>query len=199
MRQAGYPLGSALTFLLALNVGAILGTVLLSVFADRFGSKPIITGAFLAACIALLLLSQRVGGTGLLLAFVAIAGLGSVGVQILINGYVAVYYPATSRASALGWTLGAGRLGGILGPLMGGWVLASGLAFQWNFYGFAIPALIGAVLIAVIPRMKQVDLRSAVPSGASQGESRRTAPTTPLPLRTQSRDISDRHAETTKE
>ena len=110
MRQAGYPLGSALTFLLALNVGAILGTVLLSVFADRFGSKPIITGAFLAACIALLLLSQRVGGTGLLLAFVAIAGLGSVGVQILINGYVAVYYPATSRASALGWTLGAGRL-----------------------------------------------------------------------------------------
>ena len=53
MRQAGYPLGSALQFLLALNVGAIAGTILISVLADRFGSKPVIATAFLAACIAL--------------------------------------------------------------------------------------------------------------------------------------------------
>ena len=39
MRQAGYPLGSALQFLLALNVGAIVGTVLISTLADKFGSK----------------------------------------------------------------------------------------------------------------------------------------------------------------
>ena len=109
MRQAGYPLGSALQFLLALNVGAIVGTILISVLADRFGSKPVIATAFLAACVALFLLSQRVGGTGLLLIFVAFAGLGSVGVQILINGFVAVYYPAITRATALGWNLSSGR------------------------------------------------------------------------------------------
>jgi AAHS family benzoate transporter-like MFS transporter len=152
MRQAGYPLGSALQFLLALNVGAIVGTILISLLADRFGSKPVIATAFLAACVALFLLSQRVGGTGFLLIFVAFAGLGSVGVQILINGFVAVYYPAITRATALGWNLSSGRLGGILGPLLGGWVIGAGLAFQWNFYVFAIPALLGALFILLIPR-----------------------------------------------
>jgi AAHS family benzoate transporter-like MFS transporter len=137
---------------LALNVGAIAGTILISVLADRFGSKPVIATAFLAACIALFLLSQRVGGTGFLLIFVAFAGLGSVGVQILINGFVAVYYPAITRATALGWNLSSGRLGGILGPLLGGWVIGAGLAFQWNFYVFAIPALLGAIFILLVPR-----------------------------------------------
>jgi AAHS family benzoate transporter-like MFS transporter len=151
MRQAGYPLGSALTFLLVLNVGAIAGTILASVLADRFGPKPVTAVAFLLATACLVTLSQRVD-TWLLLIAVAVAGLGSVGTQILVNGYVAVHYPTSVRATALGWALGVGRAGAIVGPLFGGWVLASGIGFEWNFYGFAVPALAGALLIALVPR-----------------------------------------------
>jgi AAHS family benzoate transporter-like MFS transporter len=85
---------------------------------------------------------------------VAVAGLGSVGTQILVNGYVAVHYPAAIRATALGWALGVGRAGAIVGPLFGGWVLASGIGFEWNFYGFAVPALAGALLIGLVPRLR---------------------------------------------
>lgn len=152
MRQAGYPLGSALTFLLVLNLGAIVGAVAASLLADRFGPKPVTVGAFVLATLCLLVLSQRVD-TGLLMVAVAVAGLGSVGTQILVNGYVAVYYPASVRATALGWALGVGRAGAIVGPLFGGWVLASEIGFEWNFYGFAVPALAGAILIALIPRL----------------------------------------------
>jgi MFS transporter, AAHS family, benzoate transport protein len=151
MRQAGYPLGSALQFLLVLNLGAIVGAVGASALADRFGPKPVTVAAFLAATGCLLLLSLRLDTAVLLLA-VAVAGLGSVGTQILVNGYVAVHYPAVVRATALGWALGVGRAGAIVGPLFGGWVLASGLGFEWNFYGFAVPALAGALLIALVPR-----------------------------------------------
>jgi MFS transporter, AAHS family, benzoate transport protein len=84
---------------------------------------------------------------------VAIAGLGSVGTQILVNGYIAVHYPAAARATALGWALGVGRAGAIVGPLFSGWVLATGLGFEWNFYGFAVPALVGALLITLVPRV----------------------------------------------
>lgn len=153
MRQAGYPLGSALTFLLVLNLGAIVGAVIASLLADQFGPKPVTVGAFLLATLCLLVLSQRVD-TGVLMVAVAVAGLGSVGTQILVNGYVAVHYPASIRATALGWALGVGRAGAIVGPLFGGWVLASGIGFEWNFYGFAVPALAGAVLIALIPRRR---------------------------------------------
>ncbi|MEU0468857.1 aromatic acid/H+ symport family MFS transporter [Amycolatopsis sp. NPDC006131] len=151
MRQAGYPLGSALTFLLVLNVGAIVGGVLASLLADRFGPKPVTVSAFLLATACLVVLSQRVD-TAVLFVAVAIAGLGSVGTQILVNGFVAVHYPASVRATALGWALGVGRAGAIVGPLFGGWVLASGIGFQWNFYGFAVPALVGALLIGLVPR-----------------------------------------------
>jgi AAHS family benzoate transporter-like MFS transporter len=151
MREAGYPLGSTLQFLLVLNVGAIVGAVGASALADRFGPKPVTAVAFLCATACLLLLSQRLDTAVLLLA-VAVAGLGSVGTQILVNGYIAVHYPAAVRATALGWALGVGRAGAIVGPLFGGWVLASGFGFAWNFYGFAVPALVGAALIALVPR-----------------------------------------------
>ncbi|MHA6779706.1 MFS transporter [Pseudonocardia saturnea] len=153
MREAGYPLGSALQFLLVLNLGAIVGAIAASALADRFGPKPVTAAAFLAATACLLLLSQRLD-TALLFGAVAVAGLGSVGTQILVNGYVAVHYPAGTRATALGWALGVGRAGAIVGPLFGGWVLASGFGFQWNFYGFAVPALAGALLIALVPRAR---------------------------------------------
>jgi MFS transporter, AAHS family, benzoate transport protein len=37
------------------------------------------------------------------------------------------------RATGIGWTLGVGRLGGVLGPFVGGLVLASSLGLNWNF------------------------------------------------------------------
>ncbi|MER6825413.1 aromatic acid/H+ symport family MFS transporter [Streptosporangium sp. NPDC000563] len=161
MRQAGYPLGPSLRFLLVLNIGAIVGTIVMSVLADRIGAKAITVCAFLAATVSIYLMSFDLG-TGLLMLCVAVAGLGSVGTQILVNGYVAIFYPAAGRGSALGWTLGVGRAGAIAGPLLGGWLLGSGLGFEWNFYGFVLPALLGALFIAAIPRAGRRRRASAV-------------------------------------
>ncbi len=166
MRQAGYPLGSALTFLLVLNLGAIAGALAASTLADRFGPKPVTVAAFVLATACLLVLSQRVG-TGLLFVAVAVAGLGSVGTQILVNGYVAVHYPAAVRATGLGWALGVGRAGAVVGPLFGGWVLTSGIGFEFNFYGFAVPALAGALLIALVPRAR-ADAQAQLPVRAGE-------------------------------
>jgi AAHS family benzoate transporter-like MFS transporter len=153
MREAGYPLGPSLGFLLVLNLGAVVGTLLVSTLADRLGSKPVTVAAFAAAAASIYGLSLQ-PSTPALYALVAVAGFGTVGTQILVNGYVATHYPAGSRASALGWSLGVGRIGAILGPLFGGWVLASGLGFAWNFYGWVIPAVLGALVIAAVPRLR---------------------------------------------
>ena len=151
MFDAGYPLGSALAFLLVLNLGAILGTPLAGAAADRFGSKSVVTTMFLTAAASIFLLSFQLPSL-LLYLLVAVAGIGSIGTTILVNAYTANYYPAGSRATALGWSLGIGRLGAILGPIFGGLVLASNLGLEWNFYAFAIPALLGALVIFLMPR-----------------------------------------------
>jgi AAHS family benzoate transporter-like MFS transporter len=151
MFDAGYPLSSSLAFLLVLNLGAILGTPLGGAAADRFGSKLVVTVMFLAAAASIFLLSFQLPALALYL-LVAVAGFGTIGTTILVNAYTANYYPAGSRATGLGWSLGIGRLGAILGPIFGGLVLASNLGLEWNFYAFAIPALLGALAIFLIPR-----------------------------------------------
>lgn len=150
MQQAGYELGSSLGFLLSLNAGAIAGAITASSVADRIGVKKVVTACFGIALASILLLSIALP-YAILLVIVAFAGLGSVGTQILINGFVATHYPQTSSATALGWSLGVGRLGAIAGPLIGGYVAALGTGYQINFYVFAAVALVGGVLITAVP------------------------------------------------
>ena len=152
MQKAGYPLTSSLAFLVMLNIGAVIGALSGSAIADRLGAKVVTAAGFVVAACAVLLMSRGLT-IGLLYIVVAAAGLGSVGTQILLNGYVASYYGTDHRASALGWTLGIGRLGAILGPTVGGWILASSLGVNWNFYTFAIAATAGAILVMCVPRL----------------------------------------------
>jgi len=158
MTTAGFPLGSALTFLLVLNVGAVVGSLLVSLLADKWGSKAVTIAAFGSAAASLAVLATK-PEAGLLMALIAVAGFGTTGTQILINGYVATHYPAGARATALGWSLGIGRLGAIVGPTYGAWLLASGKGIEWNFYGFAIPAVIGALIIAAVPASREIRSR----------------------------------------
>jgi MFS transporter, AAHS family, benzoate transport protein len=152
MQKAGYPLTSSLAFLVMLNVGAVIGALSGSAVADRLGAKHVTAAGFVVAAGAVLLMSRGLS-IGTLYVVVAAAGLGSVGTQILLNGYVASYYGADHRASALGWTLGIGRLGAILGPTVGGWLLASSLGVDWNFYTFAVAAAAGAVFVVCVPSL----------------------------------------------
>lgn len=150
MRSAGYPLGSAIGFLLVLNVGAIVGSVAAARVADRMGAKVAVSLAFVAAAATLFALSLQ-PPTALLYLFVAVAGLGSIGTQILVNGYAAAYFPAWARGTAVGVTLGVGRLGAVVAPSMVGLIMASDLGFRWNFYAFVLPALLGLVAILLVP------------------------------------------------
>lgn len=152
MREAGYPLGSALAFVIVLNVGAILGTPLLGIVADRLGSKRVTSVMFLTAATCIFLLSFELPAV-LLFALVGVAGACTIGTTILVNAYTATYYPAQMRATGLGWALGIGRLGAIVGPIYGGFVLSSGWGMDANFYAFAAPALVGGLAMVLIPTL----------------------------------------------
>ncbi|WP_405622379.1 MFS transporter [Streptomyces sp. NBC_00076] len=151
MRRAGYSAGSSLGFLLVFNIGAVVGTLLIAMAADRLGSKPIITTTYLVSSVAVLLLSLRLPTT-VLYAAVALGGVGAMGTQSFVLAYVSKHYPVRMGATAMGWTLGFGRLGSMLAPPLLGLIIGAGLAFQWNFYALAVPGVIGALLVGAVPR-----------------------------------------------
>ncbi|MFI6150718.1 MFS transporter [Streptomyces sp. NPDC051109] len=185
MGQSGFGKSYALVFLLALNGGAILGGVLASRAADRTGPQRVITSTFVLAAVSLMLLTLGLP-LGALLALVAVAGIGTIGTQVLVYGFVANYYDTRARAAGVAWCAGFGRLGGIGGPLVGGVLISAGISPHHAFYAFAGVAVLGALVTLFVPRRSTEedplsdsvpDRSSARPAGVLAHEPRRCAAT----------------------
>ncbi|WP_448853348.1 MFS transporter [Corynebacterium frankenforstense] len=154
METAGYDFGAALMFTLALNLGAVIGSVTTAWAGDRFG--PLATGIVAAgvAGVALLLLLTYPPVWAVYLILIA-AGVGTHGTQILIIAAVTGFYPHSLRGTALGWSLGVGRIGAVLAPQLAGWLLAWGLGVGSNFVMFGVAALLSAICLLILLRVRR--------------------------------------------
>lgn len=167
MQLAGYNLGSALTFTLALNLGAVAGSVITAWAGTRFGPIPTAIAAAAVAAGALVVLVTGPPVTVVYLMLV-LAGVGTHGTQCLIIAAVASHYPGHLRGTALGWALGTGRIGAVVAPQVGGLLLAAGMGVNSNFIAFAGAAAIAAVLLAAVGlKLKSKISTSHSPTGAS--------------------------------
>ena len=150
MTMAGYGFGSSLMFLLFLNIGGIIGAIGGGWLSDRFHPRPVLMLFFTLAAVSLALLGFK-SHVAVLYFLVTVAGATTIGSQILLYAYVAQFYPTAIRSTALGWSSGVGRIGAILGPVLGGALLAMQLSHQMNFLAFVVPgalAVIGIMLTA---------------------------------------------------
>ena len=150
MRQAGYPLGSSLSFLLMLNITAAIGALFAGAIADRIGAKIVISISYLMAAICIGLLTIKPSFTIIYL-LIGLAGIGSVGITQILNAYVTQYFPSHIRATSLGWGLGLGRVGAIAGPILVGIIMTMQYDLVWNFYLFSFAALLAAISVFFIP------------------------------------------------
>jgi len=75
---------------------------------------------------------------------------------VLIYAYVGHVYPAWSRATALGWVAGVGRIGAIVGPIIIGALLAGDRGYPWGFYVFAAVAALAAVMVLAVGRPRDL-------------------------------------------
>ncbi|MEZ2720592.1 MFS transporter [Paenalcaligenes hominis] len=148
MANAGYSLGSSLSFLLALNFGGMFGAILGGWMGDRFGLPRVMAWFFVLSAVSIGLLgfkSPMIALYGLII----VAGATTIGTQILLYANAAQYYPLAMRSSGLGWASGIGRTGAIVGPFLGGTLMAMALPLKMNFLAFAIPGVIAALAIGV--------------------------------------------------
>ncbi|MFC7448355.1 MFS transporter [Rhodococcus daqingensis] len=171
MENAGYNAKGSLWFLLVLNGGAILGGLLASRIADTTGPQRVVATTFGLAALALVLLTFGFPLPVLLLS-VAVAGVGTIGTQVLVYGFVANYYSTQARAAGVAWCAGFGRLGGILGPIIGGVLIGAGLSNRIAFYIFAGVAVAGMVVTFLVPRNRAASFD--VPTDEPGSAERRT-------------------------
>ncbi|UFQ97131.1 MFS transporter [Pseudomonas wenzhouensis] len=148
MANAGYSLGSSLSFLLALNFGGMAGAILGGWLGDRFNLGKVMVAFFVAAAVSISLLGFK-SPTPVLYLLIFVAGATTIGTQILLYAGAAQFYGLSIRSTGLGWASGIGRNGAIVGPLLGGALMAINLPLQLNFIAFAIPGAIAALAMAL--------------------------------------------------
>jgi AAHS family benzoate transporter-like MFS transporter len=148
MANAGYSLGSSLSFLLALNFGGMAGAILGGWLGDRFNLSKVMVCFFVAAAVSISLLGFK-SPTPLLYGLIFIAGATTIGTQILLYAGAAQFYGLSIRSTGLGWASGIGRNGAIVGPLLGGALMGINLPLQLNFLAFAVPGAVAAIAMTV--------------------------------------------------
>jgi AAHS family 4-hydroxybenzoate transporter-like MFS transporter len=147
VRGAGYSTSKAVLVGTTLQVGGTVGSFVLGWLIDRSSFVAVLTPCFTLACISISFIGQPGLTLALLFAVVFVAGFCVVGGQAPVNALAAIYYPTSLRSTGIGWGLGIGRMGAIVGPLLGGALIGLKWSTHALFIAAAVPALISAVVM----------------------------------------------------
>ena len=152
LAMAGYALSRAIQASTAFNIGGIVGGLVLAAMIRRRGAIPVLWITFALTGAAIAGISQLGNAPVLIFPAVFLVGFGVVGAQFALNALAADLYPTASRSTGVGWALGVGRVGSVLGPLIGGLLLAMDWEPSDLVFACIGPALLAAVSIHQLGR-----------------------------------------------
>jgi AAHS family 4-hydroxybenzoate transporter-like MFS transporter len=135
------------------NVGAFFGIVTQGYFSSRIGLKKTI-GIFLIMTGILMAVFTVFAGSSLLLGLFGLLGFGIQGGFVGLYAVAARMYPTEFRTTGVGWAIGIGRLGGIIGPAIGGVLIGMGFSMGANFLIYALPTILAGIMALYISAPK---------------------------------------------
>jgi AAHS family 4-hydroxybenzoate transporter-like MFS transporter len=150
LHDAGLSLSASVVETALFQGGGVVAGLTLGLFIDRIGFLKVLVPVYIGAGLAIAAIGYA--GTALDLIMVAsfLAGAFVIGGQNSSNVLAAVFYPTYIRATGVGWALGIGRIGSIVGPVLGGMMLGAHWDRQSLFIAAAIPAFIAAASALIL-------------------------------------------------
>jgi AAHS family 4-hydroxybenzoate transporter-like MFS transporter len=152
LHEAGLPLPQALRIAAMFQIGGVVGGFGLAWLMQRWGPFLVLSVSYALTAVALALLGTHVTNPALLVILMLIAGNGILGSQAALNAVSATLYPTQARATGVGWALGVGRFGAIVGPFAAGALMAAGIELGHLFWLAVIPTL-GCALAVTLLRL----------------------------------------------
>jgi len=149
--DSGMPFKMATYVGTVLNIGAFLGSTGIGWLASRFKLKRLIFTFFMIAFGVMVLYGTITLTYALIFIITFLIG-------IFVQGGFNGYWPATTRVydtevrtTGVGWAVGAGRFGAILGPAIFGILSDANLSVPLLFIIFSLPLIISGVAVYNIP------------------------------------------------
>lgn len=141
-KAAGLSLQNSVLLGAVLQLGGTIGTFVMGFMIDKKGFYKILIPCFIIATIFIVLLGNVTQMLVLFFVVVFIVGFTVIGGQPALNAMSANYYPTEIRTTGVGWSLGVGRIGSVIGPVLGGWLVQYNLPPEQLFLFVAIPSVL---------------------------------------------------------
>lgn len=143
LRQTGKPISAGLTAIMLFSAGGIVGSAIEGNLMNRWGQLNVLLAEFLATTVLIASLAYS-ASFALMMTVTFVLGFVVQGAQGGLSAVAATFYPISVRSTGIGWCLGVGRVGSIVGPLLGGMMLKLDWSPRQILLAGAIPALCAA-------------------------------------------------------
>jgi AAHS family 4-hydroxybenzoate transporter-like MFS transporter len=154
LRQAAMPVSAGVKAISMFSLAGIIGSLSQGRLMNRYGAYVVMVTEFLVSTLLIGSLAFAAGSLSIIMAVTFILGFTIQGAQGGLNALAAGFYPTAIRSTGVGWALGIGRIGSIVGPVLGGVMLSLDWTPQQIFLAGAIPALIAGISVLLSNLMR---------------------------------------------
>ncbi len=147
----GYPPQVGASVSVWMNLGGIVGGISLGYFARQMGVKPLTVFVMVATAIMLALFGRISPELHMLKAVAFVLGFFAFGAMVGLYATLARVYPTHVRATGTGFAIGLGRVGGMLGPTIGGWLMMMDISRPNITATMALGSFFAAMVILTLP------------------------------------------------
>lgn len=151
LSATGMPREKAILGTVLFNLGGAIGGLTIARSLDLGHGRRALQTAYIFGAILTGLIGFATSDMRLALALVFAAGFCVVGAQLGMNAFAATFYETRIRSTGVGWALGIGRIGSIVGPVIGGNLIGLGADTRTMFLVAAAPVVfcfLGMILLS---------------------------------------------------
>ncbi len=143
--ESGYTLSQGITALTWFNLGGVIGIIGMSIATTRYLLKSAIVPMFATSAVVMLIFALfKPSDITQLNGLIFFIGITLQGAFTCMYAVAARSYPTEIRTTGVGWSIGLGRFGAVLGPILVGFLLLDMYAL---FILFSIPMILAAFLV----------------------------------------------------
>lgn len=148
LSEQGYEAATLATAASMTTIGGIAVAFIVGPAMDRLGAFGTLGILYLIGSVFLVVMSFALGApVGILLTVIFLIGCSVSGGQKSVIALATVFYPEELRSTGVGWALGIGRFGGILGPIAVGAMLTAGWEPRLLFAVLAVPSVLCGLIV----------------------------------------------------
>ncbi|MBB4641153.1 MFS transporter [Rhizorhapis suberifaciens] len=139
--KVGFSLGLSARFMSIVNLGGLVAGLVIAKLVDRSRVTRVLSAAYATIGLAFVSLTFVPPNPWTWGALLFLSAGGTAGVHLALVGIATDFFPARYMATAIGFGVAVARIGAIGGPMVGGWLIASGISVTGFFlYAALAPA-----------------------------------------------------------